>query len=478
MSVSPADFAELELSVAISAQLEARLRAHLDKGPGQEDLTFAYWRPSAGTQRITAVISEIVLPGDGDRLLKGNVAFQRRYLARVLAGRPQRAGIALLHCHPAPGWQGMSDDDVVAERDRLAGPVWGQSDLPILGLTSGTDGAWSARFWLRTAPGKFARRDVATVRVLGRALAITHHPDTIVPEATASQAATVSVWGEDAQLDLVRARIGIVGLGSVGSIVAEGLARIGARHITLIDFDVLEERNRDRTAGATPADVAAGLTKVQLAARNVTGAATASDLKLRVVPNSLLDERGLAAAMDCDVLFSCVDRPWPRFVLNSLAYAHLIAVIDGGIAARVKPDGTPLHVDWRIHTVGPENACLVCQDALRRSDVALDRAGLLEDPDYIHGLPQADRARFSRRNVFPFSLSVAAHELLQLVGLLTGMTRIGGTGPQTYHGYPGTMSVGNVRCTEDCEFQALTATAADQLPNIAAPGEAPESSKS
>ena len=210
------DFAELELSVAISAPLEARLRAHLDKGPCQEDLTFAYWRLSVGAQRITAVISEIVLPGDGDRVLQGNVAFQRRYLTRVLAGRPQGAGIALLHCHPSPGWQGMSDDDVVAERDRLAGPVWGQSDLPILGLTSGTDGAWSARFWLRTAPGKFARRDVATVRVVGRALAITHHPDTILPEPTASQAATVSVWGEDAQLDLVRARIGIGGVYRLG----------------------------------------------------------------------------------------------------------------------------------------------------------------------------------------------------------------------------------------------------------------------
>lgn len=43
------------------------------------------------------------------------------HLDRVLRELPQGAGIAFLHGHPGPGWQGMSDDDTVAERDRWAG---------------------------------------------------------------------------------------------------------------------------------------------------------------------------------------------------------------------------------------------------------------------------------------------------------------------------------------------------------------------
>lgn len=448
------------LSVAMSASIDEQLREHLCKGRRQEDLTFAYWRPSIGQARMSAVLGELALPQAGDRVLQGNVAFLPQYLHRVLAERPEGAGIALLHSHLGPGWQGMSHDDVVAERDRLAGAAWGQSGLPVLGLTRGTDGAWSARTWERIATRRFERHDAESVRVIGRSTRITYRPDVVPPAPTDSQSATISVWGQTAQDDLARARVGIVGLGSVGSIVAEALARVGFARITLIDFDVLEERNRDRTAGASAADVAAGLSKVQVAARNVARSATAENLDLRAVKASLLEPEGLAAALDCDVLVSCVDRPWPRFLLNTLAYAHLIPVVDGGIAARVKPDGTPLHVSWRIHTVGPEHACLVCQDALRRSDVALDMAGRLDDPDYIAGLPEEERNRLSRRNVFPFSLSVAAHEVLQVIGLLTGMERIGGTGPQAYHGYPGEMRVIAASCGPECEFVALSGTAA------------------
>ncbi len=456
-----ADYEGVEFSVAMTADIDRALVAHVDKGPAQEDLTFAYWKPSRGARRFTGVLHALNLPSDSEHVLQGNVAFTSEYLARVLAELPEGSGIALVHSHLGPGWQGMSHDDVVAERDRLGGLVASSTELPVLGLTWGTDGTWSARFWLRAGRNTYERRDAATVRSVGARLRMSFHPRLSAPSPTPpSQAATISVWGEAAQRDLSRVHVGVVGLGSVGSIIAEALSRTGVERITLIDHDILEERNLDRTLGALREDVEARLPKVSVSKRLLETSHTASWFLATEVISAIQAEPGLAHALDCDVLLCCVDRPLPRHVLNVLAYAHLIPVIDGGILARVREDGRLLHVDWRIHTVGPEHACLYCLDALRRSDVALDRDGKLDDPDYVRGHALAHRERYGRRNVFAFSLSVAAHQVLQLVGLVTGNARVGGVGPQTYHAYPGAMSVDETSiCAPDCDIAPLTAAA-------------------
>lgn len=458
------DFANFSLSVAMTAQDDTTLGEHVHKGPKQEDLTFAYWRPSVGEARFTSVVTDLVLPEDGDRILQGNVAFLPQYLHRVLAGVPDGSGIALLHGHPHSGWQGLSVDDTVAERDRLAGAVAGRTGLPLLGLTRGTDGAWGGRFWLRDAPRSYRKRPARSVRVVGSELGITYHPDEPSVRVQDSQAATLSVWGQAAQERIVRARIGIVGLGSVGSLVAEALSRIGLRNLTYIDFDKIEVRNLDRTVGATRDDI--GHRKVDVAADNTYRSATARNLDLRVVPHNARTPKGLAAMLDCDALICCVDRWLPRDLLNNLAYSHLIPVVDGGIFASVRSDGKPQHVTWRIHTIGPGRACMVCLGSLRRDDVSLEQTGKLDSPDYIAGMSEEARDAIARRNVFPFSMSVAAHEVLQLIGLVAGLPRIGGTGPQKYDAYPGKMEILGGSCESECEFAALTATAIDLTPNL------------
>ena len=465
MAYNLIDYTDYELSIAMASKHDAVLCEHVHKEGCQEDLAFAYWRPSVGRRRFTAIITELVLPIEGERILQGNVAFRPEYLHRVLDGVPEGSGVAFIHGHPKPGWPAMSDDDIVAERDRIASAAAGRTRLPLVGLTRGTDGAWGGRLWFRKARFRYQRRWARTVRVVGSRLAITYQPDEPPANATEMQEATLSVWGQAAQENLVRARVGIVGLGSVGSLVAESLSRVGLKDMTFIDHDKIEPRNLDRTLGASITDIK--LPKVQVAARTTRLSSTSESLNLHEVPSSLLKQNGLSAALDCDVLICCVDRPWPRFLLNTLAYSHLIPVIDGGILATVNASGRPQHVAWSIHTVGPGHACMVCLGALRRSDVALDRDGKLDDPDYVEGLSEEDKAAFSRRNVFPFSMSVAAHEVLQLVGLVTGLPRIGGKGPQIYDCYPGTMRVlDNMTCEDDCEFNELTATAVDLSPNL------------
>ena len=453
---------ERELAVVMTGDLDRQLREHFAHDGLQEDLTFAIWRPSIGSRRMSLVLDQALLPDEDERILQGNVSFTSDYLSRALASLEVGTGLALIHSHLGPGWQDMSEADIVAERDHLAGAVSGRSGLPILGMTWGTDGTWSARAWGRAAPFTYERVDIPVVRVAASdRLSLSYHP-VLRPEPAElpAQVATLSVWGSAAQADIARARVGVVGLGSVGSLVAEGLSRMGVSDFVLIDHDPIELRNLDRTLHSNLTDVEMESLKVDMAARGIADSHTAERIQILKVPKSLLTREGIEAALDCDILICCVDRPWPRWILNAIAYAHLIPVIDGGIFARTTPSGRPLHVDWRIHTVGPGRACMVCLGALLRSDVALDRDGLLDDPDYIAGLSSAEREQFNRRNVFPFSLAVAGHQILHLAGMIARSARVSGIGPQHYQAYPGEMTVvATTRCQNNCEINAIVASA-------------------
>jgi hypothetical protein len=113
------------------------------------------------------------------------------------------------------------------------GRCTGATKLPFVGFTIASDGAWSARFWERTAPRQFAKRACAAVRVVGERLRSTFMEALApVPRRTDAQIRTISACGKRKQADLARLRVGIVGAGSVGAFIAEGMARTGLEDIT------------------------------------------------------------------------------------------------------------------------------------------------------------------------------------------------------------------------------------------------------
>lgn len=461
------DFNGMYFSVAMTEKLHRKALEHLSKGPLQEDLAFGLYKFSVGRNRCTAILQKFIIPNEDEHVLAGNVAFTADYLIRVLKEAGKDYGIAFLHSHLGPGWQNMSKDDVIAEKERLASAVAGSTGLPLLGLTMGTDGAWSGRFWLRNKNNIYERFWAQNVRTVGKNINSTFLPEKAKYFDFKSQIATINVWGEINQEKLAKTHIGIIGLGSVGSIIAESLSRIGISKITLIDYDLIEERNLDRTLGATKQDVKNKTPKVKIAERVIKQSHTSPNINILVCEKSLLEPEGYKQALDCDILFSCVDRPWPRHLLYAIAYSHLIPVIDGGIFAKVN-DNKLINADWRIHAVGPDRPCMVCIDALKREHISLDMDGKLDDPSYIQGLSKEQKSLLARQNVFPFSMSVAAHEMLQFIGLVTGEARIGGNFPQMYHCYPGIMEkVSDLKeCLNDCEYSKLTAQATDLSGNL------------
>ncbi len=443
-------------SVAIPGEIDEALLAHLIRSDHQEDLCFATWYPSNGVQRKTAILHSVILPRPGERHVHGNASFEARYFERaVMEATKAGAGLAFLHSHPGPGWQDMSQDDIRAEQGHAAAAK-GATGLPLIGLTAGNDRSWSARFWEKVAPSTYERRWCSAVRAVGSQLRVTFNDRILAPpSASESLRRTISAWGQTRQANLARLRVGIVGAGSVGSIIAEALARTGFQHVKLIDFDTVEELNLDRLLHAYHRDARMARSKVQVLGKAIKRSATASPFEVEMIERSIVEEEGFRAALDCDVLFSCVDRPWPRSVLNFIAYAHCVPVIDGGIlvtASRAKG----LHAaDWRAHIAGPGRRCLECREQYDPGLVSTERDGYFDDPRYIEGLPD-DHFIKRNENVFAFSMSTASFEMLQLLLMVLAPLGVSDAGAQMYHFVPGLFDRPNFDpCNPRCPFSSL-----------------------
>ena len=446
-------------SVAVGGEFHRQLVQHLIRRDRQEDICFATYAPSRGKTRLTSILSSLIFPQPGERKVHGNASFMPVYFERALQVAAERGeGLVLLHSHPGPGWQDMSRDDIVAEK-RLSPAVMSITQLPLLGMTIGSDETWSARFWIKhpTKRREYVHHWCQNVRVIKQQLSVSYHPQLIIPSINKdTQLRTISAWGLQTQQDLSRLTVGIVGLGSVGSLVAEILARTGFSRFVLIDFDRVERKNLDRLTNVFASSV--GELKVNAVAKGIRRSKTVKKAIITQVPYSICEEAGYRAALDCDVLFSCVDRPWPRQVLNFIAYAHLIPVIDGGIAVATNKENTKIKgADWKAQTVGYGRPCLECLGQYTSDLAALEKAGFFDDPAYIAGM--ADKSGIdAHENVFVFSSSLASFEVMQLLSLLIAPCGIANVGQQMYHFKTGTHeAIHGQICQKNCLMPKLLA---------------------
>ena len=153
-----------------------------------------------------------------------------------------------------------------------------------------------------------------------------------------------------------------------------------------------------------------------MAAAHVRRVATAQRPVIRPVPLSIRTERAYRLAADADVIVCCVDNAEAREVLNYVAYANCLPLIDGGVLVESKE--RLLSAKWRAHLVGPDMRCLRCRGQYTSGDARDERLGIRRGGRYINDA--IEDAPEPGQNTIAFCNVVAAEEMRMLVRYLMG----------------------------------------------------------
>lgn len=310
-------------------------------------------------------------------------------MPRLKRARNEGWSLVLAHTHPFENRAHFSNVDDAAEAETMP-VIFSRTRAQSHGsLVLGIEEA-AARLFSITAG--VLDRHAASIVEIGRDVhfhsASSMSPDTLLPRFDRN----VRAFGAFGQSLLANLKVGIVGLGGIGSIVAEQLAHLGVKTFVLLDPDSVEESNLNRLVGATRRDV--GEKKARLAARMISS--IHPDATVQALAGDIMFAQEARRLFDVDFLFGCTDSHGSRTVLNQIAYQYMIPAIDLGIHIQAK-EGKVKTMAGRVQMLAPGLACLVCSNLLDPEQVRRDFLGpeaRKRDP-YISGAVEPQPAVIS-----------------------------------------------------------------------------------
>ncbi len=137
------------------------------------------------------------------------------------------------------------------------------------------------------------------------------------------------LFGEEGQVKLKEATVGVAGVGGLGVNVTTALACAGVGTLILADSDSPEESNLNRQYIYNDSE---GRTKSEISldwVYNVNPEVEAVSYNLRI------DENSVSVFKDCDVIMDCLDNIESRLILNKFAVENNIPLIHGGVEGMV-----------------------------------------------------------------------------------------------------------------------------------------------
>lgn len=137
--------------------------------------------------------------------------------------------------------------------------------------------------------------------------------------------------GEEGQKKLLNSRVCIIGMGALGSVIANNLCRSGVGYIRIVDRDYVEKTNLQRQALFTEQDALDSLPKVIAAHSHLR------EINSEIVVDPVIADVNSASigdlVKDVDLVIDGTDNFEIRFLINEACDKHQIRWIYGGAIA-------------------------------------------------------------------------------------------------------------------------------------------------
>lgn len=153
--------------------------------------------------------------------------------------------------------------------------------------------------------------------------------------------------GKEGQMKLLKSRAVIVGMGALGTVIANHLVRSGVGHIRMIDRDFVELSNLQRQSLYNEEDAAGQLPKVIAAEKRLKEINSSVTIEPMIADINMNNAEDLLS--EFNVIVDGTDNFLTRYLINDVAVKHGIPWVHGGAVssrgmfATIIPGQTPCY---------------------------------------------------------------------------------------------------------------------------------------
>ena len=369
----------MRCALVMTARLHDELQRQLFPGDGLEAAAVILCAQGSGKQRRRLIANKIIaLPPQRSKRRRNFLSwpFADHFPPETITDIDQRGlSIVTVHSHPGGLDQFSPTDD---KNDRKLFPSvcnWFDDGRPNGAAIMLPSGKMRAR--VVDADGEF--HDMDSVAVVGDNIHVWSTAAAVDKSAVVAKLAQTFGTGT---INLLRSlRVGVVGCSGTGSVVIELLARNCIGELVIVDNDRMEEKNLNRIINGTAADAKRGIPKAQMLKNAIekVGLGTKVDAFCELTDSPSV----VAALVDCDVIFGCMDSFFGRYHLDCISSAYCIPYFDVGVRLDADGKGSISAADTAAHYMHPEGKSLFARGGYTMEHVEAENYRRT-DPAYYH----------------------------------------------------------------------------------------------